>query len=113
MGEREDNGREKRKGWRRNRDGEREREEADWEVKIKGYEAAARPKSRNRKRYSPPSTSRSTVREGEKEDQASCVEKQKKERNYKEEGNIYSEEETRLWRTLLEEREKEKDWRRR
>lgn len=29
----------------------------------------------------------------------------KKERNYKEEGNIYSEEETRLWRTLVEERE--------
>ena len=28
-------------------------DEADWKVKIKGYEAAARPKSRSRKRFSP------------------------------------------------------------
>lgn len=78
---------EKKPRWRKER-------EADWEVKIKGYEAAVRPKSRSRKRHSPSSTSRSTVGEREKEDSTSCVEKQKKrkERNYKEEGNIYSEE---------------------
>lgn len=77
---------EKKPRWRKER-------EADWEVKIKGYEAAVRPKSRSRKRHSPSSTSRNTVGEREKEDSTSCVEKQKKkERNYKEEGNIYSEE---------------------
>lgn len=56
----------------------------DWEVKIKGYEAAARPKSRSRKRHSPPSTSRSKV--GEERRRTSIVHgKAKKERNYKEE----------------------------
>lgn len=62
---------EKKPRWRKER-------EADWEVKIKGYEAAVRPKSRSRKRHSPSSTSRSTVGEREKEDSTSCVEKQKK-----------------------------------
>lgn len=60
-------------------------------MKIKGYEAAALPKSRSRKRHSSLSTSRSTVGEREKKNQHRAW-KSKKERNYKEEGNIYNEE---------------------
>lgn len=45
-------------------------DEADWKVKIKGYEAAARPKSRSRKRFSAaPSTRR------EKRRATPCMEK--------------------------------------
>lgn len=76
-------------------------------MKIKGYEAAARPKSRSRKRHSPPS-SRSTVGERKKEDQHRAWKSKKKEKNYKEEGNIYSEE-----GGIVEKsggREKERDW---
>lgn len=50
------------------RRGENERErddEADWKVKIKGYEAAARLKSRSRKRFSAAS---STKRRGERKE---------------------------------------------
>lgn len=60
-------------------------------MKIKEYETAARPKSRNRKRHSPPSTSRS--REGGRGGVASCIEKQKK--IYKEKENIYGRRERR------------------
>lgn len=39
--------------------------EADWKVKIKGYEAAARPKSRSRKRLSAPFFDREEREKGE------------------------------------------------
>lgn len=45
-------------------EGERERnDEADWKVKIKGYEAAARPKSRSRKRFCAASSTRREKKE--------------------------------------------------
>lgn len=70
----------------------REREdEADWKVKIKGYEAAARLKSRSRKRFSAAS---STKRRGERgggerekgEARTSCTRKNKMKKE--EEGNM-------------------------